>query len=265
MSDIVIGIIMGIIEGLTEFLPVSSTGHLILAGHLLDFDGERSKTFKIVIQLGAVLAVLVLYWRRFLGFLKFTPNTFKKPGLNALHVAIAMAPAVIVGFTIYKIIKEMLFGPTPVLLSLVAGGILMIIAERYQGKITAETVDQISYKQAFGIGVFQCLALWPGFSRSGSTISGGMLLGTSQKAAAEFTFIVSVPMMFAASGYDLYKSREFLSMDDLTLFITGLVASFVVAMLAIVTFLNFIKKVKLSWFAYYRFALAAVFFYVLYM
>jgi undecaprenyl-diphosphatase len=256
---------MGIIEGLTEFLPVSSTGHMILAGRLLDFEGDLADTFKVVIQLGAVLAVLVLYWKRFIGFLNVTPAALKRPGINIIHVMIAMIPFVITGFTIHGFIKERLFGPMPVIIGLVAGAVLMILADRYKGKVGAETMDEISYKQAFGIGLFQCLAVWPGFSRSGSTISGGMLLGISQKAAAEFTFIVSVPIMFGATAYDLYKSRDFLKTADIPLFLVGLVAAFAVAMIAIVTFLNLAKRLRLSWFAYYRCALAIVFLIILYL
>ncbi|MDF2714194.1 MAG: undecaprenyl-diphosphatase [Paenibacillus sp.] len=266
MTDLFKAIIMGIVEGLTEFLPVSSTGHMILTGHLLKFEGDMASTFKVVIQLGAILAVLVLYWKRFWGLLSsISPRGLKRPGLNIVHVIIAMIPFLIAGFTIYGYMKEHLFGPTPVLIGLVAGGILMIIADRFGGTVKAATMDDITYKQALGIGLFQCLAVWPGFSRSGSTISGGMLLGTSQKAAAEFTFIISVPLMFAASAYDLYKSREFLTMDDIPLFLAGLATAFVVAMLAIVTFLGLVKRLKLSWFAYYRFALAVLFFIVLYL
>jgi len=265
INEYVKAVIMGIIEGLTEFLPVSSTGHMILAGNLLNFEGALADTFKVVIQLGAVLAVLVLYWKRFVGFLNVTPAALKRPVINIFHVMIAMIPFVITGFTIHGYIKERLFGPTPVLIGLVAGGVLMILADRYRGKVSAETMDEISYKQAFGIGLFQCLAVWPGFSRSGSTISGGMLLGTSQKAAAEFTFIVSVPVMFGATAYDLYKSRDFLTSADIPLFLVGLVAAFVVAMIAITTFLNLAKRLRLSWFAYYRFVLAIVFFIFLYL
>ncbi|QTH39776.1 undecaprenyl-diphosphate phosphatase [Cohnella sp. LGH] len=265
LNEYVKAAIMGVIEGLTEFLPVSSTGHMILTGRLLDFEGELADTFKVVIQLGAVLAVLVLYWKRFIGFMNVTPAALKRPGINILHVIIAMIPFVITGFTIHGFIKERLFGPTPVLIGLIAGGVLMIVADKYRGKVSAETMDEISYKQAFGIGLFQCLAVWPGFSRSGSTISGGMLLGTSQKAAAEFTFIVSVPVMFGATAYDLYKSRDFLSVADIPLFLVGLVAAFAVAMIAIITFLNLVKRLSLSWFAYYRFVLAIAFFIILYI
>lgn len=265
MNDTLIAIIMGIVEGLTEFLPVSSTGHMILTAHLLGFTGEKAKTFEIVVQLGAVLAVFVLYWRRFFGMLRIKPGFLRERRVNIVHVALAMAPAVVIGLALHSLIKAYLFGPETVLIGLVAGGILMIVAEKSRRRVTAEHMDDISYKQAFGIGVFQCLALWPGFSRSGSTISGGILLGTSQKAAAEFTFIVSVPIMFAATALDLYKSREYLTMDDVGMFLTGLISAFVVAMIAVVTFLNLIKRLKLSWFAYYRFVLAAIFFYILFL
>ncbi|WP_281884417.1 undecaprenyl-diphosphate phosphatase [Paenibacillus sp. YYML68] len=264
MSDIMIGIIMGIVEGLTEFLPVSSTGHMILTAHLLDFTGERAKTFEIVVQLGAVLAVFMLYWRRFIGFLNVKRSFTNEGKVNLVHIMLAMLPAVVIGLALHSVIKKYLFGPETVIVGLVAGGILILVAERMKVKVTAETMDDLTYKQAFGIGLFQCLALWPGFSRSGSTISGGMLLGASQKAAAEFTFIVSVPIMFAATGLDLYKSREFLSVDDIGLFAAGLISSFVVAMIAVVTFLNIIKRLSLSWFAYYRFVLAIVFYFILF-
>ncbi|GGG11660.1 undecaprenyl-diphosphate phosphatase [Paenibacillus abyssi] len=262
MNDIINAIILGIVEGLTEFLPVSSTGHLILTSHLLGFEGESAKTFEIVIQFGAVLAVLVIYWKRFAGLFKdlFTFNFAHRNSVSIIHIALAMLPAVIAAFTVHSLIKQYLFGPETVLIGLVLGGILMIVAENTKRTITAENVDDISYKQAFYIGLFQLLALWPGFSRSGSTISGGLLVGTSQKAAAEFTFIVSVPVMFGASLYDLYKSREYLSVDDLPVFLVGLGAAFIVAMIAVVTFLNLIKKLRLTWFAIYRFALAAIFF-----
>lgn len=256
MSDLIKAIIMGIIEGLTEFLPVSSTGHLILTADLLNFTDERAKTFEVVIQFGAVLAVLMLYRKRFINLLNFN---FKSKGLNALHILLALIPAGVFGVVLHGVIKDYLFSSATVLIGLVAGGVLMIAADRIKRKVTAEELDDITYKQAFAIGLFQILALWPGFSRSGSTISGGMFFGTSQKAAAEFTFLVSVPIMAGASGIDLIKSREFLTTGDLPLFLVGLLAAFIVATIAIVTFLNLIKKLRLSWFAYYRFALAAVF------
>jgi len=257
--DIISAIIMGIVEGLTEFLPVSSTGHLILTAHLLGFEGERAKTFEVVIQFGAVLAVLVLYFKTFTKILTFRLGN----GINFLHVLIAMLPAGIVGVLAHSLIKQYLFGPQTVLVGLVLGAILMIVADRSKITITSEEMNDITYKQAFIIGCFQILALWPGFSRSGSTISGGMLAGTSQKAAAEFTFIISVPIMGGASLLDLIDNRAGLTGEDLPLFLIGLCASFVVGMLAVVTFVNLMKKLRLSWFAYYRFALAAVFFFIL--
>ncbi|WP_028560046.1 undecaprenyl-diphosphate phosphatase [Paenibacillus pinihumi] len=261
MEDLIKAIILGIVEGLTEFLPVSSTGHMILTADLLNFTGERAKSFEIVVQLGAVLAVLVLYWKRFAGIIVDVVklNWMHKKGVNPMHLILAMLPAVVVGLLLHSFIKEYLFSPQTVLIGLVLGGILMIVAERVKVRVTAEDVDSITYKQALGIGLFQLLALWPGFSRSGSTISGGLLIGTSQKAAAEFTFIISVPVMFGATLLDLVKSREYLTTQDLPLFLVGLAAAFIVAMIAVVTFLNLIKKLKLSWFAIYRFALAAIF------
>lgn len=264
MHDILKAIILGIVEGLTEFLPVSSTGHMILTGHLLDFEGEAADTFKIVIQLGAVMAVLVLYWKKYMVMLKdlLTFNFSAKNKLNAIHMIIAMVPALIVYLVFKEVIKQQLFGPTPVLIGLIIGGVLMIAAARVKRKVTAENTDDISYKQALGIGLFQCFALWPGFSRSGSTISGGLLLGTSQKAAADFTFMILVPVMLGATVLDMYDSREYLTADDLLLFLIGFVAAFIVAMLAVVTFLNLIKRLKLEWFALYRFALAALFYFL---
>ncbi|ANF94666.1 undecaprenyl-diphosphate phosphatase [Paenibacillus bovis] len=277
--DIISAIIMGIIEGLTEFLPVSSTGHMILTAFLLGLDenSEQVKSFEIVVQLGAVLAVVVLYWRKFIDILMTIPDLFRgrlkqdnRPGaphrLNILHIALAMLPAVVVGLLLHDVIKKYLFGPQTVVYSLVVGGLLMIYAEWRKGRSAGNmTVDDITYKQAFGIGLFQCLALWPGFSRSGSTISGGILLGVSHVAAAEFTFLVSVPVMFGATGYDLYKSAEFLSMDDFGFFAAGFITSFIVAMIAIKTFLNLLKRLSLTVFAIYRFVLAIVFFILLAM
>ncbi|MGO4545447.1 undecaprenyl-diphosphate phosphatase [Paenibacillus sp. 2TAB23] len=262
MNDIISAIILGIIEGLTEFLPVSSTGHLILAGHLLGFEGDAATTFKIVIQLGAVLAVFVLYWKRYLdmlkGLLAFNFSAARK--LNAIHLIIAMVPALIVYLIFKDVIKQELFGPAPVLIGLILGGILLIIGARSNRKVTTEHTDDITYKQAFGIGLFQCLALWPGFSRSGSTIAGGMLLGTSQRAAADFTFMISVPVMLGATMLDMYDNRELLTSSNLMLFLVGFITAFIVAMIAVVTFLNLIKRLKLEWFAIYRFVLAAVFY-----
>ncbi|UII54407.1 undecaprenyl-diphosphate phosphatase [Cytobacillus spongiae] len=252
MQEYFVAIIMGIVEGLTEFLPVSSTGHLILTGHFLGFTGEKAKTFEIFIQLGSILAVVVIFWKRMLSLLQFN---FQK-GLNIGHLLLAMLPAIVVGLVFHDLIKQYLFYPQTVVITLVVGGLLMIFAEKRNQVETATTLDDLSYKQAFQIGLFQCLALFPGFSRSGATIAGGILVGTNHKTAAEFSFLVAVPMMVAASGLDLVKSYERLSTNDIGFFLTGFVTAFIVALLAIVSFLKLLAKIKLTPFAYYRFVLA---------
>lgn len=260
MADWLIGLIMGAVEGLTEFLPVSSTGHMILTGHLIGFEGEKAKTFEVFVQLGSILAVVVLFWKRLWSLVGIGKVT-EGPSLNLLHIIIGMIPASVLGFLFHDQIKEILFGPGPVIISLIAGGILMIIAEKFSKPSTAQTLDDITYKQAFAIGMFQCLALWPGFSRSGSTISGGLLARVSHKAAAEYTFILAVPMMLGATGLDLIKNWDILSAADIPLFASGFITAFIVAMFAIVSFLKLLARVKLTPFAYYRFVLAAVFYF----
>ncbi len=262
MESLWISFILGIVEGLTEFLPVSSTGHMILTADLLGFAGEKAKTFEIVVQLGSILAVVVLYWRRFIGLLDVRQYKYRTgPRMNLLHIILAMLPAVVIGLVLHSAIKQYLFGPETVVIGLIAGGILMIFAEKIRPVVRTESIDQISYKQALGIGLFQCLALWPGFSRSGATIAGGLLVGTNHKTAAEFTFIVAVPVMIGASGLDLLKSYQYLSMDDLGFFAVGFFTAFVVAMLAIVSFIKLLSRVSLTPFAVYRFVIAALFYF----
>ncbi|CEH28034.1 UDP pyrophosphate phosphatase [Aneurinibacillus migulanus] len=261
MDQYIIAIILGIVEGLTEFLPVSSTGHLILTGELLGATEEKWKTFEIVIQLGSICAVLLLFWRRILGLLGIGRKRTIGPQLNLLHIFIGILPAGVLGVLLHGFIKEKLFSSFTVLLSLIIGGILIIVAEKMQPRTTAETIDDLSYKQAFGIGLFQCLALWPGFSRSGATIAGGLLLGTSRKAAAEFTFIMAIPVMMGASGLDLIKSWDMLAASDLGFFAVGFITAFIVAALAIVSFLKLVERISLTPFAIYRFLLAIVFYF----
>ena len=263
--EILKGIIEGIVEGLTEFAPVSSTGHLILVGDLIGFTGDKAKTFEIFIQLGSILAVVVLYFKRFLSLFGLAKVEGEKHPLNLLHIIIAAIPAVILGLLLHDFIKEHLFSPATVLIGLVVGGLLLIYADKKGKKIKSDSIDQISYKQAFQIGLFQCLSLWPGFSRSGSTISGGLIIGTGYKASAEFSFILAVPMMIGATGLDLIKSLDTLDSGDIPLFLIGFLTAFVVALLAIVFFLKLLQKVKLVPFAIYRFVLAAVFLIYMYM
>lgn len=232
--DIIIGIIMGIVEGLTEFAPVSSTGHLILVGHLLGFEGtDRATTFEVVIQLGLILAVVVLFWNRILNILglRNSKDNENIGSLSVIHIGIGILPFGIGGVIFYDVIKDILFRPQTVVITLIAGGILMIVAEKFKPVPVSNTLDQISYRQALAVGLFQCLALVPGFSRSGATLSGGLLVGMNHRTASEFTFIMAVPIMAAASGKDLIESWSNLSVGDIPLFAAGFVAAFVVAII----------------------------------
>jgi len=259
-----VAFIQGIVEGLTEFLPVSSTGHLILSGHLMGFTGEKADTFEIFIQLGAILAVAILYRTKILDMLaRWKDLPWKADRLTLWHIGIAMAPAVVLGLLFHKKIKAVMGSTGPILAALVVGGVFLILAERKQPPVRAATLDQVDWKQALGIGCFQCLALWPGFSRAGATIAGGLLLGVSHEAAAEFSFLLAIPMMAAATGLDLYKSRGMLSAADAGYFGVGFLVSFVVAWIAVVGFMRFLNRTKLTPFAWYRFAVAALFGFVL--
>jgi undecaprenyl-diphosphatase len=258
MLDLWNSIIIGIIEGLTEFLPVSSTGHMILTEHLLGINSDKADTFTVVIQLGAILAIVVLYWRRVLRLFGVREaNIISTSGrtLNLKHIIIGILPALVFAYLLRDYIKD-LFNPVVVVIGLVVGGIFMIIAEKFHNKVEAPTLDDITYKQSFFIGVTQCLSLWPGFSRSGATIAAGMLVGTSRSAAADFTFLMAVPIMSAASGYEILKSYKTFTSDDIVFFAIGFIVAFIVALLAVATFIKWVGKLKLTYFSYYRFALA---------
>ncbi|WP_426712700.1 undecaprenyl-diphosphate phosphatase [Cronobacter muytjensii] len=262
MHSLLVAAILGIVEGLTEFLPVSSTGHMIIVGHLLGFEGDTAKTFEVVIQLGSILAVVVMFWRRLFGLIGIhfghPPHEgVCKSRLSLVHILLGMVPAVVLGLLFHDFIKS-LFNPINVMYALVVGGVLLIAAELFKPKEPkAPGLDDMTYRQAFFIGCFQCLALWPGFSRSGATISGGMLVGVSRYAASEFSFLLAVPMMMGATALDLYKSMGFLTMADLPMFAVGFVTAFVVALVAIKTFLHIIKRISFIPFAIYRFIVAA--------
>ncbi|EKY3230664.1 undecaprenyl-diphosphate phosphatase [Cronobacter malonaticus] len=265
MHSLLVAAILGIVEGLTEFLPVSSTGHMIIVGHLLGFEGDTAKTFEVVIQLGSILAVVVMFWRRLFGLIGIhfghPPHEgLGKGRLSLIHILLGMVPAVVLGLVFHDFIKS-LFNPINVMYALVVGGVLLIAAELLKPKEPkAPGLDDMTYRQAFFIGCFQCLALWPGFSRSGATISGGMLVGVSRYAASEFSFLLAVPMMMGATALDLYKSMSFLTMADLPMFAVGFVTAFVVALVAIKTFLHLIKRISFIPFAIYRFIVAAAVF-----
>ena len=259
MSDLIIAFILGIVEGLAEFLPISSTGHLILVGHLLGFEGERAKTFEIVIQLGAILAIAILYHKRLVSLCNIKPLLRKEKKFNALHVFLGVFPAVVVGLLLHDVIKTYLFQPYTVVIGLVAGAFLMIFAEVKKAEATAFSLDDLTYRQALTIGLFQCLAVYPGFSRAGSTISGGLLAKVNYKTASEFSFLIALPVMVGATGLDLLKSWKYLSVDDISMFAIGFITSFIVAMLAVVTFLKLLEKIGLKPFAHYRILLAILF------
>lgn len=262
MHDNLIALIIGIVEGLTEFLPVSSTGHMIIVGDLLGFTGERSSVFEVFIQLGAILSVFIAYRSKFFDMLR-KDNWVRTDRLSLVHIFAGMLPACIVGFLGHHFIKEYLFSPYTVIIGLVVGGIYMLVAEKYYQKHyevepLIPTVDHLSVWNCFQIGLFQVLALWPGFSRSGATIAGGLFLGVSRKAGADFSFIMAVPIMLIACIYDFLKIASKLSMDDLIMFAIGFITAFVVAYISILWFLKFLNRSSLASFSYYRFCLAVV-------
>ncbi len=267
MENWYVAIILSIVEGLTEFLPVSSTGHLILAGEMLNYTGEKAATFQVIIQLGAIMAVVVLYWPRFWGLLfpqkdahGVAPRFSGLRGIGLLMLT--CIPACVMGLLLHSYIKAYLFTPTTVLMALVVGALFMIIVERRAAPtVKYVTLDDIGPKEAFGIGCFQCLALWPGFSRSASTIMGGMLLGAGRQLAAEYSFVAAVPIMVAATGYDLLQSWNILSSTDIPFFALGIVASFVAALLAIKGFVTLLSRITLIPFAIYRLIMAPLVWY----
>jgi len=261
VSENLIAVIIGIVEGVTEYLPVSSTGHMILVGNMLGFEGEKASVFEVFIQLGAILSVLFLYWDKFASMFKPRKLSIYGNGLSISHVLAGIVPVMGIGYLLHKPIKTYLFSPYTVIIGLILGAILMLVAEKVTKRPVVNNVDNITLKQAFFIGLFQILALWPGFSRSGSTISGGLILGISRTAAAEFSFIIAVPLMAVACLYDLLKVWDKLNMADLQMFAIGFGVSFVVAYFSVVWFIRFLNTSTLASFAYYRFVLAFVSYY----
>jgi undecaprenyl-diphosphatase len=253
--------IMGIVEGLTEFLPISSTGHLILAGALLGFDDEKAKVFDIAIQTGAIFAVIMVYWPKIRDTLLALP-TQRNAQKFALNVLIAFLPAVVLGLLFGKVIKAHLFTPAVVATTFILGGFIILWAERRQAAggtaVTVHDVDAMTPMDALKVGLVQCLAMVPGTSRSGSTIIGGMLLGLSRKTATDFSFFLAIPTLIGAGVYSLYKERALLSMADLPIFMVGLVFSFLSAWLCVRWLLKFISTHSFVGFAYYRIAFGLV-------
>jgi undecaprenyl-diphosphatase len=247
--------IMGVVEGLTEFLPISSTGHLILAGALLGMDDDKAKVFDIAIQTGAIVAVILVYWQKIRDTVIALP-TQRKAQRFALNVLIAFVPAVVLGLLFGKAIKAHLFTPAVVATTFIVGGFIILWAEKRQAAggsaVRIHDVDDLSPIDALKVGLVQCLAMVPGTSRSGATIIGGMLLGLSRKAATDFSFFLAIPTLIGAGAYSLYKERALLSMADLPLFAVGLFFSFVSAWVCVRWLLRFIATHSFTGFAYYR-------------
>lgn len=250
--------VMGVVEGLTEFLPISSTGHLILAGSLLGFDDAKAKVFDIAIQTGAIFAVILVYWQKIQATLVALPSQ-RQAQRFAVNVLIGFLPAVVLGLLFGKAIKAHLFTPVVVATTFILGGFIILWAElRAPVATRIQTVDDMTPLDALKVGLVQCLAMVPGTSRSGSTIIGGMLLGLSRKAATDFSFFLAIPTLIGAGVYSLYKERALLSTADVPMFLTGLVFSFVSAWLCVRWLLRYISTHSFVPFAYYRIVFGVV-------
>ena len=246
--------LMGVVEGLTEFLPVSSTGHLILAGSLLGFHDERGKVFEIAIQTGAILAVIIVYWQRIRQTIVDLPSQ-RQAQRFALNVVIGCVPAVVLGLLFSKSIKAHLFNPTSVAMAFIVGAFVILWAEkRPQSAARVQSIDDLTPVDALKVGLAQCFGLIPGTSRSGSTIIGGMLFGLSRPVATEFSFFLGIPILIGAGAYDTYKARALLSAADVPMFAVGLLFSFLSAWVCIRWLLRYVASHSFTPFAWYRIA-----------
>ncbi|MCA9807950.1 MAG: undecaprenyl-diphosphate phosphatase [Cyanobacteria bacterium HKST-UBA06] len=258
-------LILGLVEGLTEFLPVSSTGHLIIGGQLIGFDSDMAPTFEVCIQLGAILAVVFLYWPRFLALFNFKQGR----GFSGLRawglLAVTSFPASLMGLLTHDYIETNLFNPVTVAWALLVGGIILLFIERVIGRVKPEPttgLDNLTFKDAAIVGVFQCFSLWPGMSRSASTIIGGMVSGLDRKTAAEFSFIAAVPIMVLATAYVFAKHLGDMSSADMQVLGLGFVVSLVSAVLAVKAFVGFLQRHALWWFGVYRIVVAVLCFWL---
>ena len=255
-----VAIILGIVEGLTEFLPISSTGHLILAGDLLGYTSEKAKVFEIAIQTGAMMAIVWEYRRRFAGAITGAFSDARAQRF-LLNLIVAFIPAAVLGLAFGSIIKKHLFFAVPVALAFIVGGIIILWVEKYytKGREPRVTdVDDMTWQDALKVGIAQTFALIPGTSRSGATIIGGMLFGLSRKVATEFSFFLAVPTLVAAGGYSLLKNRSLLSMDDLGFFGVGFVTAFISAFICVRWLLRYITSHDFTIFAWYRIAFGLI-------
>lgn len=252
MNDLFTIILLGIIEGLTEFLPVSSTGHLILAGELLGFSGEGSAAFKIAIQLGAIMAVIAVYRQRFwnvgVGLLRNDQDSI----IFTRNILIGFFPAMVVGALAYEGVRQLLLSPMTVAVALVIGGVVILMIEKIVKEVKVESVETMPLKTALSIGAVQCIAMIPGVSRSGATIMGALLMGVERKTAAEFSFFLAIPTMAGATVYALWQDRAVLSIDDLSAIAIGLVTAFLVALVVVKAFVAIVARYGFAPFAWYR-------------
>ena len=256
LADLFKAVILGIIEGLTEFIPVSSTAHLLLTSYLIDFQSIKNGTFEIVIQLGAILAICVVYHKKLISILL---NLHQRKERNlVINIALAFLPAAIIGLLLHSLIKQFLFSNLVIAFALIFGGILMIIIDSKKRKFSVTEIENIKPKTAFYIGLFQCLAMIPGFSRSGATIIGGLLVGLERKVATEFSFFLAIPTIAAASVYDLIKNYSEIDFSGIQLILLGLISSFISAILVIKWFINFVGKNNFVPFGVYRIALGTL-------
>ena len=251
MSVYLVAVILGLIEGATEFIPVSSTGHLILAGHWLGFEGARARAFEVFIQLGAILAIFWIYRRLIAGVLR---DATRPGGARNLvgGLLIAFLPVAVVGLAVHGWIKAHLFDPMIVAVALVVGGVIILVIERWAPRTTITDVERIPPSTALGVGLAQVLSLIPGTSRSAATILGGYSLGLSRRVATEFSFLLAIPVMLAATLFDLFKSRHELVSGDTTLFAIGFATAFVSALVVVRGFLRFVSSHSFRAFAWYR-------------
>jgi len=246
-------IIIAIVEGVTEFIPISSTGHMIIVGNIINFKGAFANSFEVVIQLGAILAIIVLYWNKIWGsvveFFKGKPSGIK----FWTNIIVAFIPAAVLGFLLSDKIGEYLFNPRSVAVALVVGGILMIIIEKkFRSKDKTKNVEQITIVQAVKIGLFQCFAMWPGMSRSASTIMGGWISGVSTVAATEFSFFLAIPTMVGATALTLFKTGMNFSSGEIITLVIGFVTAFLVALIVVEKFVSYLKNKPMKVFAIYR-------------
>ena len=256
---------LGIVEGITEFLPISSTGHLIIVGKWIEFTSTEGKVFEVVIQLGSILAVMWIFRARLIKMISGTLRRDPTEVAFTRNLIIAFLPSALIGFLFIKMIKALFFRPEVVVVTLIVGGLIMLWVERTRQpdqqpsrKITATTLESISWKQALIVGCAQCLAMIPGTSRSGSTIIGGMLAGIERKTATEFSFFLAMPTMLAAASYDMYKNAGLMSQADMLAIIVGFITAFLSALFVVRAILAFISKHTYRAFGWYRIVLGIV-------